>query len=184
MTTAADVTERQIVRSGTTLLHAMEPLDADTFFAENPDGFSAAWVVGHQACVADLFSSWFDDGELLFTESFHQVFNETGIETGLTMMSKAATVSRSQYPKGLLLLRFRQGVSKALRVLRSFGVENWDSPGPPGTPVPLLTGGEVWEHLARHGDWHNGQLAGSMPVFFFTYTLNTLSHYFYEPPDT
>src|SRR6266705_2036950 len=130
MTDAAQVVARQVTRSGDILLLALEPVDDEEFFAENPNGFSAAWVTGHLACVADLFSSWFDRQPLLFSSSFHQVFNETAVTTA-GEVSKAASVSRELYPKALLLQGFRQAVRKALRVLKAFGAAQWDTPGPP-----------------------------------------------------
>jgi hypothetical protein len=186
LTGAARVVARQIDRSGNTLLLALEPVDDDEFFAENANGFSAAWVVGHLTCVADLFSSWFDGQRLLFDKSFHQVFNETavtGAGPGAGPVSKAASVNREGYTKAVLLLRFRQAVVKALRVLDAFEGSQWDAPGPPGTPVSLRAGGDVWEILAVHIYWHLGELAGSMPRFFGTYALNTLPHYFYIPEE-
>lgn len=180
MTDAAQVVARQIVRSSDILLLALEPAGDGEFFAENPDGLSAAWVAGHLACVADLFSSWFDRQPLLLSSSFHQVFNETAVTAAGEEVSKAASVSREVYPKALLLRSFRQAVLKALRVLRAPGAAQWDAPAPPGAPVTLLTGGAAWEILAAHVYWHLGGLAGSMPRFRGTYTLNILPHYFYE----
>lgn len=181
MTDARQVITRQIDRSSNTLLLGLEPVSDDEFFAENPDGFSAAWITGHLACVADLFSSWFG-GRLLLEPTFHQVFNDTAI-TGAGLVSKAESVSRDGYPKEILLLRFRQAMVKALQVLNAVDMAQWDAPGPPGTPVSLLTGGAVWEILAVHVYWHLGELAGSMPRFSGTYTLNILPHYLYIPAD-
>jgi hypothetical protein len=181
MTDAKDVVKRQIDRSGNTLVLALEPVSDDEFFRENLNGFSAAWVLGHLACVADLFSSWFDDQPLLLDRSFHQVFNDTAV-TEASGISKAASVNPDAYPKAVLFLRLREAVTKALRVLNAFEISRWDAPGPPGVPASLLTGGAVWEILAAHIYWHCGELAGSMPRFFGTYTLNTLPHYFYLPP--
>ncbi|MFI0739382.1 DinB family protein [Streptomyces sp. NPDC021100] len=172
---------RQLNRSGNTLLCALEPLDDAEFFAENRSGLSAAWSVGHLACVCDLFSSWFDHGEILLEESFHQTFNDLGI-TFPSGTSKAATVGREKFPKGLLLACFRRAQIKALHTLAAFDARLWNSPGPPAAPDSLPTCGAVWEHLAVHTYWHLGELAGSMPRFFGTYTLNTLPHFFYEPP--
>ncbi len=179
MTTAGQVIARQIDRSGSTLLLALEPLDGAEFYAENVNGFSAAWVTGHLACVADLFSSWFGGGLILGTP-FHQVFNDTAV-TGPGSVSKAASVDPRCYPKDALLLRFREAMVKALRTLGEFGPARWDAPPPSVVPVSLLTGGAVWEHLAVHIYWHLGELAGSMPRFFGTYTLNILPHHLYVP---
>jgi hypothetical protein len=180
VTGPGQVIARQLTRSGETLLLAMEPLDEAEFFAENANGFSAAWVTGHLACVADLFSSWFDGGQLLLDKGFHQVFNETAV-VAAGMESKAASVNRERFGKALLLLRFRQAVIKALLVLKKLDPAAWDAPPPPGVPATLLTGGAVWEILAAHVYWHCGELAGSMPRFFGTYTLNILPHHLYAP---
>jgi hypothetical protein len=181
VTDAKQVIARQITYSGETLLLGMEPVDDSEFFAENKNGLSAAWVLGHLACVADLFSSWFD-GRKLLSSTFHQVFNDIAVAAA-GPVSKAAGVDPALYPKDDLLLSFNLATVKALRALREFGSGQWDAPGPPGIPVTLLTGGAVWERLARHTDWHCGELAGSMPRFFGTYTLNILPHHLYVPPD-
>jgi hypothetical protein len=47
----------------------------------------------------------------------------------------------------------------------------------------MATGGAIWERLAVHGYWHCGELAGSMPRFFGTYTLNIAPHHLYVVPD-
>lgn len=180
MTSVTSVIARQLTRSGETFILAMEPLDEAEFFAENPDGFSAAWVAGHLACVADLFSSWSDGRTLLLDASFHAVFNETAV-TGPGEVSKAASVDPGLYPKSSLLLAFQRAVVKALAVLRAFDPARWDSPAPSWVPV-TLTCGAVWEILAAHVYWHNGGLAGSMPRFAGTYTLNILPHHLYVPP--
>lgn len=174
----AGVVARQLDRSGNTLLLALEPVGDDEFFAENVNGFSAAWVTGHLACVADLFSSWFKGGRLLLDASFHAVFNETAV-TAASSVSKAASVDRERYPKALLMLEFRRAMVKALRVLATVSEDAWGTAGPPMVPASLLTSGAVWEILAVHVYWHCGELAGSMPRFFGTYTLNTLPHYLY-----
>ena len=170
-------------RSGNTLMLALEPLDDDEFYAENANGFSAAWSVGHLACVYDLFSSWFDNQRQLFDRSFHKVFNETEIVDSQPV-SKAGSVDRESHPKATMLLRLRQAHVKALQVLSAFDAAQWDAPGPPGTPAALPTCGAVWEHLAVHTYWHLGELAGSMPRFFGTYTMNIVPHYFYPPPES
>ena len=174
-----DILARMITLSGQTFLLAMEPLSDDVFFAEQPNGFSAAWVTGHGACFPDLFSSWFT-GERVLGDDFHAVFNETAV-VAAGPVSKAATVDRETYPKDLLMLRFREAGTKAIRTLRSFKLEEWYSQAPPGAPVGLLTAGSVWERLAVHTYWHNGELAGSMPVFHGTYSLNIEPHHLYVP---
>jgi DinB family protein len=181
MTDAQQVIARQLTRSGEIFILAMEPLDEEEFFAENGNGFSAAWVTGHLACVADLFSSWFDGGRLLLGEGFHAVFNETAVVPA-SGISKAASVDRQTWTKDTLLLLFRQAVVKALRVLGSFESATWDAPAPPGVPVTMRTGGDVWEILAAHVYWHLGELAGSMARFRGTYALNIAPHHLYAPP--
>ena len=174
---------RQMDRSGNTLALALEPLSDDEFYAENANGFSAAWAVGHLACVYDLFSSWFNDRRLLFDPSFHKVFNETEV-VGPDSVSKAASVDRDSHPKAILLLRLRQAHVRALQVLSAFDAAQWDAPAPRTAPAVLPTCGSVWEHLAVHTYWHLGELAGSMPRFFGTYTLNIVPHHFYPPPES
>jgi hypothetical protein len=182
MSTAAQVIWRQMDRSGSTLLLGLEPVPDDEFFAGNANGFSAAWVTGHLACVADLFSSWHDPHPgLLFERAFHQVFNDTGL-TEPGPASKAASVCPDRFSKALLLHRFREGMTKALRVLHAFDLSDWDAPAPAAVPVSMLTGGAVWEILAAHTYWHCGELAGSMPLFFGTYTLNIAPHHLYVAP--
>jgi hypothetical protein len=180
MTTAKQVVARQIDRSGNILLLGLEPVSNDEFFEELPTGFSAAWTIGHLACVADLFSSWLDGRRTVLSRSVHQVFNETNLAEP-SAVSKAASVDRETFPKVVLLRVFCQTVTKALRVLDEFDLSQWDAPAPAGVPVSLLTGGAVWEHLAVHVYWHLGELAGSMPRFDGTYTLNILPHHLYVP---
>lgn len=178
MTDAKQVVARQITRSGHILLAGLEPLGRKKFYRENPDGFSAAWTVGHLACVADLFSSWLGDRRLVLSRPTHQVFNETAL-TGPCPVSKAASVDRETFSKEVLLQMYCQATEKALRELSMFDVSRWDDPSPPVVPVTMLTRGAVWEHLAAHGYWHLGELAGSMPVFAGTYTMNITSHHLY-----
>lgn len=187
MTGPRDIVARQLDRSGAILLRALEPLDDGEFYAENANGYSAAWAAGHLAAVCDLLSSWFDTGPLQFDGLFHRVFNDTaaqvqpgGVPAGATVAGKARQAV--YYPKADLLQRFEQAVTRALRVLAAFDVTQWDVPAP-GLPLSLATGGAVWEHLAVHCYWHSGELAGSMPRFHGTYTLNPMSHYFYAPPE-
>jgi hypothetical protein len=176
-----DVVARQLERSGATLMLGLEPLDDGEFYKVNVNGFSAAWVTGHLACVADLFSSWFDsDRGLLHSPGFHAVFNETG--DGTTAGTAGRCAEAEAWSKEVLLESYRRAVIRALRVLRRFDESQWDAPGPPGTPA-LLTGGGVWEHLAVHTYWHLGELAGSMPRFRGTYTLGILPHHFYVAPE-
>jgi|SRR5580765_1518412 hypothetical protein len=181
MTTLNQLIARQMDRMGTAFMNAMGPASGAEFFAANRNGFSAAWVAGHMACVYDLFSSWFS-GELLFEDSFHALFNETDVAAP-GPVSKAASVHPGCYSKALLLHRFNQAWVKAARTLNAFDVSRWDAPAPSGAPVSLITGGAVWEVLGLHVGWHCGELAGSMPRFYDTYALNTLAHYGYVPPE-
>jgi hypothetical protein len=182
VTDAKQVIARQITRSGETLLLALEPLTHDEFYAPGLDGFSAAWVTGHLACVADLFSSWLDDAPLLLDAEFHQVFNETAV-TGGEPDPAGKSAAAERYPKNALLLVFRRAVIKALRVLSAFDPSRWDAPPPPAVPVTLTAAGSVWELLAVHIWWHCGELAGSVPRFHGTYTLNIAPHHLYMSPE-
>lgn len=181
MTSAKDVVARLMTLSGHTLLLVMEPMDPGEFFAENANGLSAAWITGHMACFADLFSSEFDIRRLLLSRDFHKVFNDTDV-TEAGPVSKAASVSRELYPKALLLHRYNQVMVKALRALRAFDLAQWDVPAPPAVPVSLRTRGDVWERLAAHGYWHNGELSGSLPRYFGTYAFNIEPHHLHVPP--
>jgi hypothetical protein len=176
-----NIIARQMEASGATLLLAFEPVSDEEFYAANATGFSAAWTIGHLACVDDLFSSWLCGGRLLLDHDFHKVFNETSSGTAPDPGVRRAAAEK--YPKAELLLKFRQARVKALRVLSTFSTAQWDTEAPPGTPLSLPTGGSVWEHLGRHVDWHLGELAGSMKRFEGTYTLNMAPHYFYVPPE-
>lgn len=158
MTDARDIIARQLDDSGNT--------------------FSAAWTLGHLACVADLFSSLFS-GELLLDAAFHRVFNDTDI----AVAGPGKTETAEAWSKMDLFLKFQQAMIKALRVLAAFDISQWDTPAPPGTPRSLATGGAIWEHLSVHTYWHLGELAGSMPRFAGTYTLNPVKHYLYVPPE-
>jgi hypothetical protein len=182
VSTTVDTVIRQLTFSGERLLICAELLDPREFYAENADGYSAAWTIGHLACVTDLFRSWFD-GEMLFEPGFHQVFNETAVvEEGV--ISKAATVDPARFPKELLMLRFREAQIKAMYTMEEFGFENWDEPGPPGLPVTIQTGGRLWEILAVHTEWHLGALAASVPRFRGTYLPNVLPHHLYRKEET
>jgi hypothetical protein len=171
---------RQMNRSGNALLCGLEPLLEEEFYASSPHGISAAWTVGHLACVSDLFSSWFGGNRLLLDASLHSVFNSLEIAAP-SGMTKAETVDPKRYPKGQLFLLLRQAQVKALEVLDGFDAERWNAPVPRGVPDTLMTCGAVWEHLAVHTYWHLGELTASLPRFHGTYTLNTVPHYFYTP---
>jgi hypothetical protein len=170
---------RQMNRGGNTLLCGLEPLSTDEFFANTAGGISAAWTVGHIACVNDLFSSWFS-GDRVIDEETHRIFNNLAILPP-TGVSKAASVDPGRYPKQTLLYLLRQGQTKALRALDAFDPARWDAPPPPCAPDTLQSCGAVWEHLSVHTYWHLGELTGLLSRFHGTYTLNTLPHYFYYP---
>ncbi len=177
---AKDIIANQISRSGETLVLALEPLTDDEFFGCLDTGYSPAWTIGHLTCVADLFSAWLDIKPKLFNEEFHEVFNEVDVNDWKPQtISKAAKVSPDSFPKEMLLHNFRQAVIKALNVLDNFDIARWYTRGIAGVPA-LITAGEVWELLAVHIYWHCGELAGSMPRFFGTYSLNILPHHFYR----
>jgi hypothetical protein len=179
VTDLSQLIARQMDRSGSILMLGLEPVPDEEFFAENANGFSAAWVTGHLACFADLFSSWFD-GERVFDDAFHSVFNQTELAPE-GAISKAVSVNPEINSKPALLFRFNMAWNKALDALAAFDVSQWDGPAPRGAPVGLLTAGAVWETIAVHVYWHLGELAGSMPMFFGTYTLNIYPHHFYRP---
>lgn len=177
---AKDIIINQITRSGETLVLALEPLTDDEFFGCLDTGYSPAWTVGHLACVADLFSSWLDIKPKMFDSSVHDVFNETDVnEWRPQTASKAMNVNRDEFPKEVLLHNLRRAMIKALDVLDNFDTSRWYTKGISGVPA-LITAGEIWELLAVHIYWHCGELAGSMPRFFGTYTLNILPHHFYR----
>src|SRR6187399_2750465 len=73
------IVRRQLNRSGNALIAAIEPLKDDEFFKGGPSGISAAWTVGHLACVHDLFGSALDDGKLAFSPEAHSAFNDLAI---------------------------------------------------------------------------------------------------------
>lgn len=175
------VIARQMNRSGNTLLAGLEPVNDDEFYAVAPNGISAAWTIGHIACVNDLFSSWFAGGRMLLDAATHKIFNNLEIAEP-SGISKGASVDRQVRTKRKLLLHLRQTQVKALQVLEDFDPSSWESPIPSGLPDTLMTCGAVWEHLAVHTYWHLGELGALMPRFYGTYTLNTLPHYFYYPP--
>src|SRR5579859_694362 len=74
------VVRRQMNQAGNILLTAIEPFSSEEFFAEGLNGISAAWTVGHLACVMDLFTSWIEERELTISTAMHGVFNSLEIE--------------------------------------------------------------------------------------------------------
>ena len=172
------VVARQMNRSGNTLLAALEPVSDDEFYATAPNGISAAWTIGHIACVNDLFSSWIADGDMLLHSTAHQIFNSLEIAEP-SGISKGASVNQEQWTKKTLFLNLRRAQVKALQILDEFDAARWETPVPSGAPDLLMTCGSVWEHLSVHTYWHLGELAAIMPRFYGTHSLNTLPHYFY-----
>jgi hypothetical protein len=174
------VVRRQMNQAGNILLTAVEPLGADEFFAEGLNGISAAWTVGHLACVMDLFTSWIEQRDLVITSTMHGVFNSLEIE--LPTKSKAASVDRQAFPKSDIMLLFRNTQVRTLKLLDEFDVALWEGRTPPHAPETLPTYGSIWQNLGVHTFWHLGELCGALPRFHNTHTLNTLAHYFYFRP--
>jgi DinB family protein len=171
------IVRRQLNRSGNTLLAALEPLQDQDFFGPGPAGVSAAWTLGHLACVADLFGAALDDGQLALHEDTHAVFN--ALDLGVKkLLSKAEGVCQKDYPKSRLLLMMRQTQVRLLKLLDAFDVQRWDEPAPDRLADTLPTYGSVWEHLAVHTYWHLGELSNAVPRFHGTYSMNTMLHYF------
>ena len=175
-----DLVRRQMNRSGNLLMCALEPLSEDEFFAPGVNGVSAAWTVGHLACVTDLFNSWLAPSDKSLRDETHQVFNSLDIsEKGHT--TKAALVDPKAYSKQAIFLMFRQAQVRVFATLAAFDVSRWRERPP--FPIPddtLPTMGSIWENLAVHTYWHMGELSGVLSRFHGTYSLNTLLHYFYD----
>ncbi len=171
------IVRRQLNRSGNTLMAAMEPLSSEEFFRGGPSGISAAWTVGHIACVADLFGAALDDGHLALPPDVHEVFNS--LEFGAKKHStKAEGVDPECYPMRDILLMMRQTQVRLLKILDIFDVERWDDPAPDRVADTLPTYGAMWEHLAVHTYWHLGELSSAVERFFGTYSMNSMLHYF------
>lgn len=171
----------QLNRSGNILLAALEPLSDEELYAETAHGVSAAWTVGHLACVSDLFVSWVAGEDKRIPASTHAIFNPLDLTP--SELSKAARVDPQAFDKRTIIGLFRRAQIHTLAVLDRFDIGRWAEPTPPRVPDNLPTWGSIWEALGVHTYWHLGELAGSLPRFFGTYTLNTVLHYFYLPPD-
>lgn len=171
---------RQMNQGGNILLCGLEPLSDEEFFAASSSGASAAWTVGHLACVFDLFTSWIAARPPVFEKRQHDVFNS--LQIGKSAKSKAEATDCGEFSKTDIILMFRQAQVRALEVLERFDVSLWDAPTPRTVPETLPTYGAIWESLGVHTFWHLGELSGSIPRFHGTYTLNTVVHYFYVPP--
>lgn len=171
------IIRRQLTRSGNTLMAAMEPLTADEFYKPGPSGISAAWTMGHIACVADLFAAALEGGELALDAETHEVFNSLEIAPK-RFSSKAEGVDPAKYPKASILLMVRQTQVRLLQILDVFEVERWNDPAPDRMADVLPTLGAVWEHLAVHVYWHLGELSSAVERFYGTYSMNSMLHYF------
>jgi DinB superfamily len=174
------IIRRQMNQSGNILLTAIEPLGDDEFFAEGLNGVSAAWTLGHLACVMDLFTQWIEERELLIPDWMHNIFNSLEIEH--STKTKAASVDRGVLPKADILLLFRNTQVRTLKLLADFDAGLWESRTPAHAPESLPTYGSIWQNLGVHTFWHLGELCGSLPRFHGTHSLNTLAHYFYFRP--
>jgi hypothetical protein len=174
---AKQLVRRQMNHGGNVLMSGLEPLTDDEFFAGGPNGISAAWTVGHLACVFDLFTSWLSGRELVLARSVHNVFNPLELRKAST--SKAESVDRLVHAKPDVLLMFRERQVGALAELDAFDMDRWEEPTPHYVPDTMPTYGSIWQHLGVHTFWHLGELAGCLSRFHGTYTLNTVVHYFY-----
>ena len=176
------VVRRQMNQGGNILLAGLEPLTEAEFFAGGPNGISPAWTMGHLACVLDLFTSWVEGRDLSIARWSHDIFNSLNIEKKKDR-TKAESVDPKVLPKGDIMLLFRQAQCHALEVLRDFDVKLWERPTPAHVPDTLPTWGSIWQSLGVHPFWHLGELAGCISRFHGTYTLNTVTHYFYTSND-
>jgi hypothetical protein len=171
------VIRRQMNQAGNILLTAIEPFSDDEFFADGLNGISAAWTLGHLACVMDLFTQWIEERELLIPDWMHNIFNSLEIEH--PTKTKAASVDRLALPKQDVLLLFRNTQVRTLKLLRDFDMESWEDRTLPHAPESLPTYGAIWQNLGVHTFWHLGELCAALPRFHNTHSLNTLAHYFY-----
>lgn len=179
---AKSLVRHQMNQGGNILMSGLEPLTDAEFFAGGANGISPAWTVGHLACVLDLFTSWVEQRDLSLAPSTHEVFNSLQIDKQKDL-SKAESVDAKLWPKGEILLLFRKSQVHALAVLRAFDMRLWDRTTPHNVPDTLPTWGDIWRSLGVHPFWHLGELAGCIPRFHGTYTLNTVTHYFYTAAD-
>ena len=175
---AKSLIRRQMNQGGNILMAGLEPLTENEFFAGGANGISPAWTLGHLACVLDLFTSWVEVRDLTIPRWIHDIFNSLNIEkkSGTT---KADSVDRKVLPKADIMLLFRQSQVHAIEALANFDMRLWDQPTPGNVPDTLPTYGAIWQSLGVHPFWHLGELCGCIPRFHGTYTLNTVTHYFY-----
>lgn len=179
--TVKRIIARQMNRSGNTLLSATEPMSDERFYAGGVNGISPAWTIGHLACVTDLFTSWMLGRPTVHPKAAHAVFNPLDIVRSRDT-TKAESVDPSSFSRDDIVFYFRTGQVEALRFLKRFEVSNWELPPLGGSPENLPTNGCIWEHLAIHTYWHLGELAGALPEFHGSYTLNMVPHYFFFQP--
>jgi hypothetical protein len=173
---------RQMNQGGNIMMAGLEPLTEVEFFAGGANGISPAWTMGHLACVLDLFTSWIEGRDLSIARWTHDIFNSLNIEKKKDR-TKAESVDPKVLPKGDILLLFRQSQVHALEVLKDFDVKLWERPTTNHVPDTLPTWGAIWQSLGVHPFWHLGELAGCIKRFHGTYTLNTVTHYFYTSAD-
>lgn len=177
---AKHIIKRQLNRSGNILMSAVEPLSEQDFFAGGLNGASIAWTMGHLSCVMDLFGSWLSHGTPSLPKEVHAVFNS--LDIGAKGPPKWETVDPQRFSKADIILMFRQRQVRLLEILDRFDMALWNQMPGPHIPDTLPTYGAIWESLGVHTYWHLGELSGSVPKFFGTYTLNSVLHYFYVPP--
>jgi hypothetical protein len=177
------VVRRQMNQGGNILMAGLEPLTESEFFTGGANGISPAWTVGHLACVLDLFTSWIEGRDLEIARWTHDIFNSLEIEKKNKGVTKAESVDPKVLPKGDVMLLFRKAQVHALEVLRDFDTRLWERPTPNHVPDTLPTWGAIWQSLGVHPFWHLGELCGCIPRFHGTYTLNTVTHYFYTSAD-
>jgi hypothetical protein len=171
------IVRRQLNRSGNRLVAALEPLKEDEFFEGGPSGISAAWTVGHLACVNDLFAAALDDGRLAFSTEAHTVFNDLAVGDR-KFATRAEAVDPQAFSKSKIIAMMRQAQIRLLKVLDVFDVRRWDDPSPDRIADTLPTLGSLWEHLAVHTYWHLGELSSAIERFYGTHSMNSMLHYF------
>ncbi|MEM6997241.1 MAG: hypothetical protein AAF721_42445 [Myxococcota bacterium] len=113
---------------------------------------------------------------------FHRIFNPTDVvDLDLPSQTKAETVDPERWPAAKITLMFRQAQVRAFATLEAFDVGRWGERPPRKIPDDRLpTLGAIWETLAVHTYWHMGELAGAIPRYQGTTSMNTLLHYFYD----
>lgn len=171
------IVRRQLNRSGNTLVAALEPLKDEEFFKGGPSGISAAWTMGHLACVNDLFAAALDDGKLAFSQEAHSAFNDLAVGDR-KFATRAEAVDPQLFPKLKIITMMRQAQIRVLKVLDVFDIRRWNEPSPDRIADTLPTLGSLWEHLAVHTYWHLGELSSAVERFYGTHSMNSMLHYF------